>query len=54
MKLHLRVGQHHGVHLGRVDVVAVVAHDARQFDLADLTHLLCQFKKKIIHFDFFN
>ena len=39
MKLHLRVGQHHDVHLGAVQVVAVVADDARQFHLADLVQL---------------
>merc|ERR1712045_490849 len=34
------VGQHHGVHLHAVDVVAVVAYQPGELDLADLVELL--------------
>ena len=36
---HLGIAQHHDVDLGAVQVVAVVADDARQFDFADLVQL---------------
>ncbi|KAK3915336.1 Lipoprotein signal peptidase [Frankliniella fusca] len=40
--LHLVVGQHQGVDLDGVDQIRVVADDARQLGLADLSQLLCE------------
>lgn len=48
LNLQLVVGQHHWVDLNRVNQIGVVAHHARQFDLADFLELLGRERGRLV------